>query len=91
MKENSSVFGGFASIFEFVLTALQTDEVLRYVNLGLAIITSVVSIAWIVWRWYKQAKADGKITKEEVEDLIDQVGGEIEKVNKKADNNKKED
>lgn len=53
---------------QYVLAALQQNETLQYIELGLSILTSIILIAFRVWRWVKEAKADGKITKEEIEE-----------------------
>lgn len=54
-----------------ILTATQTETVLRIANLVLAIIISLLVLVSRVIDWYKKATADGKITKDEVEELID--------------------
>lgn len=54
-----------------ILTATQTETVLRIANLVLAIIISILVLVSRVIDWYKKATADGKITKDEVEELID--------------------
>lgn len=57
-------------------TALQTDQVLMYISLAITIaggiITLITGIFGLVARiraWHKKAMEDGKITKEEVEEL----------------------
>ena len=52
---------------QYVFAALQQNETLQYIELGLSILTSIILIAFRVWHWVKEAKADGKITKEEIE------------------------
>ena len=53
---------------QYVFASLQQNETLQYIELGLSILTSIILIAFRVWRWIKEAKADGKITKEEIEE-----------------------
>ena len=53
---------------QYVFAALQQNETLQYIELGLSILTSIILIAFRIWRWVKEAKADGKITKEEIEE-----------------------
>ena len=31
------------------------------------------ALAYTIWRWYKNAKKDGKITEDEVDDLFEQI------------------
>ena len=53
---------------QYVFAVLQQNETLQYIELGLSILTSIILIAFRIWRWVKEAKADGKITKEEIEE-----------------------
>ena len=49
-----------------VFTAIQTNEVFQIVSLILAILTSATTLAFTLWKWYKKAKEDGKITPDEM-------------------------
>lgn len=62
-----------------VANATSTTEVANAVSIIASVLASVVTIAYVIYKWYKRAKADGKITKEEVDELIDEVGEEIDK------------
>ena len=77
-----------------MLAGLQVDEMLRYVNLALAVLSAVVAIAFTIWKWWHEAKKDGKITPNEVNDVLDDVTTIIdetkESIGKIADDNKKE-
>ena len=55
------------------MTALQTDVLFQYIQLGITILSGIVALAFTVYKWYKTASDDGKITPEEIEDLRDQV------------------
>ena len=61
------------SVFGTICTALQTDEVLRYIQLGLTILSTLFAIAFTIYKWWKKASEDGKITSEEVKDLTDDI------------------
>lgn len=57
-------------------TALQTDQVMMYISLVITIaggiitlITGIVGLIARIKAWHKKAMEDGKITKEEVEEL----------------------
>ncbi|MCQ2088150.1 MAG: hypothetical protein MJZ37_08845 [Bacilli bacterium] len=52
--------------------AIQPDVLFKWIQLGLGILMTVIGIAYRVWVWYKKAKEDGKITGEEVKQLIDE-------------------
>jgi hypothetical protein len=76
MKHDEIV--GFAgSSVSTVLTITQTNEVFQTVQLIFSILAFVVTIAYTVWKWYKKAKQDGKITPEEVEELFDNLKNNI--------------
>ena len=70
MKEHLDILGiGIQAI----LTAVQTDEVLRWVSFGLTIFSVILNIAYNIWRWWKKSKEDGKISMNEVDELVDIV------------------
>lgn len=71
MKEE--IVGIAGSGFSWILTALQNDSVLQYINTICSILATLVTIAYIVWKWWKKAKQDGKITKDEVDELFDEL------------------
>lgn len=56
-------------------TAIQPNQVLQYVQLAITIIAGIISIILGLRAWWKDAKKDGKIDKDEVEDAIDIVMG----------------
>ena len=76
-----------------LLAGLQVDEMLRYVNLALAVLSALVAIAFTIWKWWHEAKKDGKITTNEVDDVLDDVTGIIERtkesIGKIADDDKR--
>ena len=61
-------------------TALQTSEVLQIISIVITIIGGLITIALGVRAWWKDAKKDGKIDKEEIKDLTDIVGDGVEKI-----------
>ena len=56
-----------------VCTALQADEVLKWVQLAITILSSAIAMSFTIWRWWKKASEDGKITKDEVDDLMEDL------------------
>lgn len=64
------LFGGFlGTSLSAVGTATQLDDVLKYISLGITILGGIISMIIIpLVNWYKEAKKDGKITKEEIEE-----------------------
>ena len=64
----------------YVLTATQTKEFFQIVSLVLSVVISVLIIAEKIISWYKDAKKDGKITKDEIEDLGNNIKENIEDI-----------
>lgn len=60
------VFNGIT----YILAILQTNETFQLVELIVSIVVSIVLLAYRIWKWWKEANKDGKITKEEIEDGI---------------------
>ena len=70
MKEHLDILGiGIQAI----LTAIQTDEVLRWIAFGFTIFSVILNIAYNIWRWWRKSKEDGKISMNEVDELVDIV------------------
>lgn len=73
---------------QYVFASLQSNEVLKVIELVLSILVSIVLISYRVYKWYKLAKSDGKITKEEVEDLTKSIEKDVEDLKDKIDDGK---
>lgn len=77
MKDKLDYLGnGLAVIF----TAIQSDEVFRIISLILTCLSVALTIAYRVREWYKKAKKDGKIDREEIKDLADIMEEEKDKI-----------
>jgi len=74
-----------------VLTAFQYDEMLKWINLILSIVTALVTIAYTIYRWYKRAKKDSKVTIDEVGELLDEVHTELDKTKEQLDKGEDKD
>ena len=55
----------------YVLAAFQQNEVLQIIEFIFSAILTCVLLAYRVWKWWKEAKKDGKIDEKELEDLGD--------------------
>lgn len=66
-----------------VASALVNTEVREVISWVVTILVGIVTLGFTIYSWYKKASADGKITKEEVEELTD-----VLKENKKNENTK---
>ena len=51
-------------------TALQPNEVWQYIQMAITIVAGLISIILGLRAWWKDAKKDGKIDKEEIKDGI---------------------
>ena len=61
------ILSGFTFVTSGVL--MDINLVLSIVLGILGIVSAVLSLVVSIYRWYKEAKVDGKISKEEMEDL----------------------
>lgn len=81
MKHESTgyLMNGIGVIF----SAIQTNEILSYISWAVTVLASVVSLAYTFYKWYKKAKADGKIDADEIEEGIDIAKDGIDDISKK--------
>lgn len=82
------VSGGLVSL-SAMLTALQTNDLFQTVSLVVTILSGIVSIVFIIWRWWKQAKKDGKVDGEDIGQLLDDLSEGLKDI--KSDIDDKED
>ena len=61
------IFDGIA----LALAGVQVEELFKWVQLGLGIMATLLSIAFSLWQWWKKAKQDGKITEEEFKEGVE--------------------
>ena len=78
-----------ANGFTYFLVLSHANETFQIIELVLALLTSVVLLIYRLWKWWKEAKKDGKITSEELKDGINILKEGIEEINdkKKGDKN----
>lgn len=57
--------------FTYAIAFLQANETFQIIELCLSVVTSIVLIAYRLWKWYKAAKADGKITRDEISEGVE--------------------
>ena len=69
---------------QYMAVALQDNPILQGIQLGFSILTSVVLIAYRIWKWWNEAKKDGKITKDEVEEGAKIISDGLKDVNDKV-------
>lgn len=66
MKESISIGG---NVITYVLAAIQTNEVLQIIEFVMSVVLTLVILAYRVWHWWKEAKKDGKISEDEIDEL----------------------
>lgn len=74
---------------QYAVALVQSNEVLQTIELALSVAVSIVLIAFRVYKWYKLAKSDGKITKEEIDEIVDNVEEELNDIKDDIDEHKK--
>ena len=72
MTKDGIVFGSIG-VLETLVTVSQTNEVFQTIQIIISALAGAVALAYTIWRWYKNAKKDGKITGDEVDDLFQQI------------------
>lgn len=73
-------------------TAVQTNEVLETISLIITIIGAIISFILVpIISWYKRAKEDNKITKDEIKEGVDIISNGINQVIDSTKDNKKDD
>lgn len=69
-------------------TAVQPNEVFQYIQMGLTILATLITIILGLRAWWKDAKKDGKIDKEEVDEAVKIVEDGVKTI---IDSTKKEE
>lgn len=77
--KDSPFFSWLGTIVTGAMTYLSLAELKDLVSWILSILAAVLTIAFTVWTWYKKASKDGKITKDEVDELFDDIKGDKNK------------
>lgn len=75
MTKDGIVFGSIGAL-ETVVTISQTNEVFQTIQIIISALAGAVALAYTIWRWYRNAKKDGKITDDEVDNLFKQINKE---------------
>lgn len=87
------ITGAIGTTFGIVGTATQTNEVLQTISLIVTIVGAIISMIVVpLISWYLKAKADGKITNDELKEGIDTLSHGIEETKEEINNaTKKQD
>lgn len=63
-------------------TAIQTNEILQIISLIISIVGGLITIAVGLSNWWHKSKADGKITKEEINEGLEILNNGIDTIKK---------
>lgn len=86
---SKEVIGGVVGTsISVVGTGIQTNELLQTISLVLTILGTIITIAMALVNWYKNAKSDGKITKEEIDEGIEIITNGAKDVKDKIEQGK---
>lgn len=81
-----------ATALSWWLMAIQIDDVIRYINLGLSIFLTCLSIGVSIYNIVKGVRETGKIDKNEVNNIVEHVNDFTEQMKgEKKDESKGED
>ena len=72
-------------------TAIQPNEVFQYIQMALTIIATLITIILGLRAWWKDAKKDGKITSDEIQEGVKIVQDGLETLKDKNKEDKEED
>ena len=89
MVRDELIGGSIGTALSAVGTGLQTNEVLQTISLVITIIGGLITFIIVpLVNWYKNAKKDGKIDKDELKDVVNIVVEGSEKLKDEIDDKK---
>ena len=87
MGSKEVVGGVVGASLSAVGTGMQTNELLQTISLILTILGTLITIIMALANWWKNAKKDGKITKDEINDAVDIIKDGVDGVKKVVNKN----
>ena len=93
IMQNKEFLGGiFGTVLSATGTAMQPSEVLQIISLIITIVGGLITLIIIpLWTWWHKAKADGKITEDEVKEGAETLKEGIENFQQTLNDKKKGD
>ena len=84
--KNEIIIGSCGTGMSVIGTVIQTNEILQTISLIITIVGALMTYLIVpLYIWFKDAKKDGKITKEEIKEGIEIVKKGKEKINSKKE------
>lgn len=71
--KHDELIGWSGGVFGGISTILQANELFQLIQAILSILVLLATLGYTIWKWYKKAKKDGKITEEEYDELMDNL------------------
>lgn len=91
MNNETYIGGAIGTALSAVGTATQTNDILQTISLVITIIGGLITFIIVpLLNWHRKAKEDGKIDKDEINDVIDIVADGSKKLTDEIDNKKEE-
>lgn len=69
MKDKTNVFSIVLNGLSYLASIEQTEQLFKIIQLVISIICSIILIIINVWKWWNNAKKDGKIDNDELDQL----------------------
>lgn len=82
---HTDTYAGVANGLQYILTALQSDQIFQIIQLCLSILTTIILATLKIISWVKNAKKDGKIDEQEINQAIVIVQEAADELKKDAD------
>lgn len=70
------------------LGVAQLNQVMQIIQLTLGILATIISITFSLYKWWKKAKEDGKITEDEINEAVDIINDALDDKDKKENKDK---
>ena len=81
MEHQNNIPSWLASGVTTLIGATSVEEVTGVILTIVGIVSALFSLAFNIYCWYKKAKEDGKITKEEAKEAVDILNNGIKEIN----------
>lgn len=83
MKLKEELISKSSATLPFIMTALSIEEIQQITLLILGVISSLVSILYTIYKWYRKASLDNNISLEELNELKKELEKHEVKIQKK--------
>ena len=81
--KNELITGTAGTALSVAGTVIQTNELLQLISLIISIVGGLITFIVVpLLTWYNKAKADGKITREEIKEAKDTIKNGVDKLKK---------